>query len=96
MGFNPKNWTPDRQRDLFYLQNKLADPNTPEGAKKKAQEAIYLLNQQAQSQAIQKARERLRIATMEGRKMRDGNKTEVERLSEQMRKTMDRDYSLDT
>jgi N-acetylglucosamine kinase-like BadF-type ATPase len=57
-----------RQADLVHLQRKLNDPNIPEHVKKRIQDAVYSIKEQAKFKSIGKMRENLFTAAQRGDK----------------------------
>lgn len=74
-----------RLADIKKLSAKIADPRTPAHERKRAEDALYIIRDQARSPSIQRMRERLYTAT------RNGDREAAERIAEQG-KRMDRDY----
>lgn len=74
-----------RQADISKLNAKIADPRTSAHERKRAEEALYVIRDQARSPSIQHMRERLYTAT------RNGDREAAERIAEEGRR-MDRDY----
>lgn len=76
-----------RRADVARLEAKLLNPATPDGDRKRIEDALYAIRDQAKYKSIEKDRDKLRIATL------NKDKERTERLGEHMKKTYDGDYT---
>lgn len=74
-----------RLADLKRLDEKLADPQTPDRDRKKIENAIYAIKNQAQYSSIRKLREQMTRA------VKNGDRELAERMAAES-KRIDRDY----
>lgn len=88
MGTTFHGYDDSRQADIAMLNSKLLDPNVPAESKKKIQDNLYAIKDQKGYKSLQKDRERLREATL------NGDTDQVNRISDRMRDTYDKDYKL--
>jgi len=82
---DPHNLDASRQADYLKMKQKLDDPNTSELEKRRANDILYAINLQQRSPAIQKLREQMRTAVI------NGDKNKIEKLGEIAQK-VDRDW----
>jgi hypothetical protein len=74
-----------RQADIVSLQRKLNDPNVPEHEKKRIQDALYSIKEQARFKSISKMRDQLFAAAQRG------DKDAAEKIAAEAKK-VDRDW----
>jgi len=82
---DPRKLDASRQADYLKMQKKLSDPNTSELEKRRANDILYAINLQQRSPAIQKLREQMKAAVI------NGDKDKIEKLGEIAQK-VDRDW----
>jgi len=85
MDINLKNLDESRRNDYIKMTEKLNDPNSSDYDKKRAADVLYALKLQANNKPIQKLREDMRIAVL------NGDRDKVEKLGE-IAKKVDRDW----
>ena len=85
LNMDPNQLDSSRQADYYNMQRKLADPNTSDFEKKRANDILYAIKLQQRSPAILKLREQMKTAVI------NGDKDKIEKLGELAQK-IDKDW----
>lgn len=75
-----------RQVDIARLEREINDPRTPDRVKRKAETALYAIKDQSKYRSIQKLREEITRAHL------NGDTAKIERLTREAQR-IDKDYS---